>query len=75
MNLNRTDRILPFLTCRVNELQDPTYRYKVDIANFEVRTLVKLYTMSLISLMKWESKMDKKQLFFYAFIPYFISIL
>lgn len=27
---------------RVNELQDPTYQYKVDIVNFQVRPLIKL---------------------------------
>lgn len=27
---------------RVNELQDPTYQYKVDIVNFEVRPAIEL---------------------------------
>lgn len=32
----------PFLCiCRVNELQDPTYQYKVDIVNFQVRLFFK----------------------------------
>lgn len=30
---------LLFWNCRVNELQDPTYQYKVDIVNFQVGTL------------------------------------
>lgn len=36
-NNNKAKRICLFCTCRVNELQDPTYQYKVDIKNFEVR--------------------------------------
>lgn len=41
---------------RVNELQDPTYQYKVDIVNFEVRLfpLVAFKRVACVVFMKWE---------------------
>lgn len=32
---------------RVNELQDPTYQYKVDIGNFQVSLLMKISVLSV----------------------------
>lgn len=42
---------------RVNELQDPTYLYKVDIENFEVRPLME---HELFGWLEDNSKYDKK---------------
>lgn len=32
---------------RVNELQDPTYQYKVDIGNFQVSPLIKISVLNI----------------------------
>lgn len=32
---------------RVNELQDPTYQYKVDIGNFQVNPLMKISVLTI----------------------------
>ncbi len=44
--------VLLFRTCRVNELQDPTYMYNVDIANFQVGPL-ELKAVSCNFCLKW----------------------